>query len=73
MRKASMLFLFIVSFALSGVAFAQASLPTEATQAFADMETITNEAAGLAWSLVAVVMAAVIGIRLFKKFASRAV
>jgi hypothetical protein len=57
---------------LLGSAAAHAQEATGASAAFTEVQTAGTEMAGYAWPVVASITAALIGIKLFKKFANRA-
>ncbi len=51
---------------------ANAALPTEAATAVTAVETFATDMIAVAWPIVATVTVALVGIKLFKKFVSRA-
>lgn len=55
-----------------GSAAAHAQEATGASAAFTEIESTASEMVGYAWPVVASITAALIGIKLFKKFANRA-
>ncbi len=61
---------------ISGSALAETSGSNQGTQAakdaFANITLLANEFISMAWPLVTLLVGALIGIKLFKKFASRA-
>ena len=57
---------------LLGSAAAHAQEATGASAAFTEVQAAGTEMAGYAWPVVASITAALIGIKLFKKFANRA-
>ena len=58
--------------ALTAVGTAHAQEATAAADAFDSVSSMGSDMAGYAWPVVASITAALIGIKLFKKFANRA-